>query len=286
MVPILVAGGIVCLTNDAGAKPKAKPSPTPAPTATPVPTPTPTPTPAPTASNQSTTATYNGDQQGRYIAAAKEAFIALRSAKSQPFIDAYMAFQAAGGLSAKGLNSREDIAARRDLLAKTAAANDDYLAFVRDEEDIYRVELDKTPLIQGDVDTLVKQFDERTNLQLSIKLRATQAEALKAGDETLDFLQKKIGTWTFTDSGSIKFKKPADLATMSALGKKYNAKSVELQEYQKELQAVVAGASPSPSPSPSNVPAATPTPTMTPTPSATATPSPTATATAAPSVKR
>ena len=282
IAPLLLAVGIACAVSDAAAKPKGKstPTPTPEPTATVAPTPTPTPTPAPTASNQSATATYNGDQQGHYINMAKEAFVALRTAKAQPFVDAYTAFDAAGGVSAKGLTSKEAIVARRDLLAKTIASNNAYLEFVKTEEDSYRVELDKTPLVQGDVDTLVKQFDERTNLGVSIKLRATETEALKAGDDTLDFLAKKLGSWSVSEAGNITFKKGADRATMNELGKKYNAKATELQGYQKQLQAVAASASPTPGTSPAAVPGTVPTASVTPAPG------PGATATPAASVKK
>ena len=131
----------------------------------------------------------------------------LRAAKSQPFLDAHMALDAAGSMSAKGLKTKEDIAARRDLVAKAIAANDTYLEFVRTQQDTYRAELAKTPLIAGDIDTLVKQFDEKANTATTVKLRETERDALKAGDDMLAALDKKFGSWTVSDVGKVTFKK-------------------------------------------------------------------------------
>ena len=279
---LLLAAGVACLPDATQAKPKEKPTPTPAPS----PSATPSATPMPTASNSAATANYTGEQQGHYQGLARDAFITQRSAKSQPFIDAFNAFDAAGGVSAKGLKTKEDIAARRDLLAKTIAANDDYLEFARNEEYLYRTELDKTQLVQGDVDGMVKQFTDRTNVAMTIKLRETETAALKAGDSILAFLESRIGAWSISDAGSIKFKKPADVGTMNTLNKKYTALETELLDEQKQIQA--AAASPSPSPSPGATPGASPAavPGAAPSVSVTPAPAPSATASPAPSVKK
>lgn len=258
---LLAVSGIGPVHNAAAApKAKATPTPSPTPTATPMPTPEPTPTatPAPTApATPAPAATYSGKQQAEYIATARDAFVALRNAKFQPFLDAHTALEAAGSMSAKGLKTKQDIVARRDLLAKTTAANDEYLLFVKTQEDTYRAELVKTPLVPGDVDGLVKEFALRTNTPTTIKLRETEHDVEKAGDDMLATLDKKFGAWTVNDEGKLSFKKKSDINLMNELALKYNAKA-------KELEALRAVLNPPPSPSPSPVAGATASPTDTP----------------------
>ena len=248
---LVLAASVAGLAIEAGAAPKA----TPTPTATPIPTPVPSPTATPAAS-PAPTANYSGTQQTQYITTARDAFVAMRTAKSQPFLDAHKALDAAGALSARGLKTKEDIAARRDLVAKTSAANDEYLAFVKTQEDTYRAELAKTPLIPNDIDGLVKEFNERTNTPTVIKLREDERDTLKIGDEMLTTLDKKFGAWSANEAGRIVFKKKSDVAAYGELLSKLNAKVSEMQKLREEL-------TPTPSPSPSAsagvTPAASPT---------------------------
>ncbi len=260
---LLLAVGVIGPLHDAAAAPKAKATPTPTPTptatATPTPEPTPTATPAPTATAPATpapVANYSGTQQSQYIATARDAFVALRTAKSQPFLDAHKALDAAGSMSAKGLKTKEDITARRDLIAKTSAANDEYLTFITTQEGTYRAELAKTPLIPADVDGLVTEFANHANTPTMIKLRETERDALKAGDNMLATLEKKFGSWSVSDGGKVTFKKSADVSTMNSLSVKYNAKVAELQPLRDQLAATAA---PSPSVTPGATPAASPT---------------------------
>ena len=248
--------GVAGVASNTAAAPKAKATPTATPTPAPTPPPASSPTAEPTATPAATpspTANYSGTQQTQYISTARDAFVALRTEKSQPFLDAHKALDAAGGVSAKGLKTKEDIAARRDLLAKTSAANDQYLEFVKTQDDTYRTELAKTPLIPNDVDGLVKEFDAHANTSTMIKLRETERDALKAGDDMLAILDKKIGAWTTNDAGKISFKKKADVSAFGGLAAKYNASVAELQKLREALTPP-----PSASPSPAVAPGATP----------------------------
>ena len=259
---LVLTASVAGQVHDAGAAPKAKatPTPTPSPTATATPTPTsaatPTPTPVPTATpNPAATPTYSGAQQTHYIATAVEAFVALRTQKSQPFLEAHKAMDAAGGLSARGLKTRADIAARRDLIAKTLAANEEYLAFVKTQEDTYRSELAKTPLIAGDIDGLVKEFAVQTNTPTVVKIREDERDVLKMGDESMATLEKKFGAWTVSDAGRITFKKPADANAYSRVLANQGAKVAEIDKLRAQLAATP---SPSPTVSPAASPAASP----------------------------
>lgn len=252
---LILAASVAGQVQDAGAAPKTTPSPTPTPT--PTATPTVAATPAATAApSPAATPTYNGAQQSQYITTARDAFVALRTAKSQPFLDAHKALEDAGSIAAKGLKTKEDITARRDLLAKTMAANDEYLEFVKTQEATYRAELAKTPLIPSDIDGLVSEFAERANTAKTVKLRETEHDIEKAGDDMLAFLGKKFGAWSVSDAGKISFKKKSDITPMNDLALHYNAKVKESEALRAELK-------PAPSPSPSasvgGSPAASPT---------------------------
>ena len=240
---LILAASVAGQAPDAMAAPKATPTATP--TASPSATPAPTATPAATAAaSPAATPTYNGAQQSQYIATARDAFVALRTAKSQPFLDAHKALDDAGSMAAKGLKSKEDITARRALLATTMAANEEYLTFIKTQEDTYRAELAKTPLIPSDIDGLVAEFAQRANTATTIKLRETERDVEKAGDDILAFLGKKFGAWSVSDAGKISFKKKSDVGGYSDAISKYNAKAAELQKLREQL-------APTPVPSPS-----------------------------------
>ncbi len=261
---LILAAGVAGSVPEAGAAPKATATPTATATATPTPSPVPTATPKP-----AVTANYSGTQQAQYMATARDAFIALRTAKVQPFLDAHKALDDAGSMSTKGLKTRADIAARRDLIAKTLAANDAYQEFVKTQEDTYRAELAKTPLTPDDADSILAEYTTKANTSLNLKLRETQRDVLKAGDDMLAALDKKFGSWSVNDSGKLLFKKKADVNAMNALSAKFNAKVVLLQPLRDQL---AQSANPTPAGSPGAAPAASASPTAPATPAASAKP--------------
>ena len=250
-------------------------APTPKPTPSPAATPTATPAATPTAS--AAPANYSGTQQSAYISTAAEAFLALRQAQQQPFIDANTALEAAGGVNAKGLISKEAITARRDLIAKCIAANEQYLNFVKTQTDTYRAELAKTPLIPGDVSTLVEDYAKKADTDNTIKLHQTEGDAFKAGDGMIAALEKSYGDWSVNDAGKLMFKKKSAVGAYSNLAQKYNtfAKAGEALR----LQMTNANVAPPTSAPSATVPGASVSPTVSASPSASAKPASAATPT-------
>lgn len=194
----------------------APPSPDVTPTPSPTPAATPTGTPLPPAPR------YSGTQQMEYMATAKDGFMAARQAKSQGFVDAHNEFDAAGGLNPKGLTSKDAIAARRAILAKCIAGNEDYITFVKGQVDTYHAELAKTPLLPADVDAIADDYASKANTPGIIQLRETVRDALKCSDDMLASLEKSYGDWLVSDAGRLTFKKKSDVAAYSALSQKYN----------------------------------------------------------------
>ncbi len=202
---------------------------TPVPPAAATAAPVPTATPAPTG--------YDNATRQRYIQTAVEAFKTLRQAKYQPFAESFAAFSAAGGLSAAGLSSKDAISTRRDLLKKCLAANDDYAAFIKDQEAAYTAELKKTPLTANDVEVDASLTGAKMPTDKMIQLRTLQSESLKTGDQMLGYLDSKFGAWSVNAEKHLVFKKPADGNPFSALAKTYGEQVASQNKLRDEINA-------------------------------------------------
>ena len=227
-----------------------------------------TPKPAATATpkvDPSGNPTYSNAQRTQYIKQASEAWVALRNAKEGPFTDAFSAMVTAGGFNAAGLTSKEAIATRRDFVAKCQAANDEFQVFTKTQDDTFKTELQKTPLVTNDVDYVEEDFKFKAQTDKNMQLRDLQRESLKTGDEMLAYLEKTYGSWSINAAQHLVFKKSADAAPFAALGKMYNEQETARVKLQTEIKAIVdpnaTPAAPLASPaaaSPSSSPAATP----------------------------
>ncbi len=236
--------------------------------------PTPTATVAPatptTKVDTSGNPTYNNAQRSEYVTQADKAFTALRDAKLNRFMEPYNALLASGGFSATGLTSKDAIAARRDLIKKALAANDDYEAFVKTQEATFKAELQKTPLIPNDVDYILSDFSYKAQTDKNVQLRGLQRDALKTGDEMLAYLDKSYGSWSVNAAQHLTFKKPGEAGPFSALTKTYNDQVTAASKLLSDIRAVadpnsVATSVPSASPAASGVPVS-PAPAASPTP--------------------
>ena len=209
------------------------PAPTPATTAPTASTgaPAPVATPAPVKTG------YDNATRQKYLQTAVDAFKALRQSRYQPFADAFSAFSTAGGFSAASLTSKEAIAARRDLVKKCLAANDDYAAFVKDQEAAYTAELKKTPLTPNDVEVDASLTGAKMPTDKMIQLRTLQNESLKTGDQMLEYLDSKFGAWSVNADKHIVFKKSADGAPFTTLAKSYSEQVVALNKLRDEVNA-------------------------------------------------
>ncbi len=203
--------------------------------------------------------TYNNAQRTQYIKQADNAFLALRDAKTGPYTAAFNAMLNAGGFSAVGLTSKEAIAARRDLVAKCQAANDDYEAFTKTQDATFKAELQKTPLIPNDVDYVLSDFSYKAQTNDNLKLRALQRDSLKTGDDMLAYLDKSYGNWSVNEKQHLTFKKPGDAAPFSALAKTYSEQVAAISKLQNDIKATadpnsVATTTPAASPAASGAP--------------------------------
>ena len=265
-VALLVAGVVACPVGGFSKTAAATPTPTP------VPSPSVAPSVAPTATPEGTpeVRNYNGAQQSQYIQTARTAYIDLRAAKTAAFAEANDAYVQAGGASAKGLTSKEAVTARRAMIQKAIQANDDYLAFVTTQDETYRAELAKTPLVKSDIDGLVSEYAATSKEDKVKELRKDVGALLKTGDDMMAVLEKEYGSWK-PEGNAPKFKGSGDAKAYSALGKKYNGLVANVQKLTGEIntappvpEAVPSPGTPAASPAASVAPAVSPVPTAKP----------------------
>ncbi len=193
--------------------------------------------------------TYNGTQRNQYIKQAEDAYSAVANAKIKALNDSFAALTAAGGFTG-GLTSKDSIVARLDLVGKCQAANDDYEEFTKTQEQAYKDELKKTPLISNDVDVVFSDFQFKAQTANNLKLRDLQRDSLKTVDSILAYLDKSYGSWSINAAGKLSFKAGA-AGPFNALAKTYNDQADAINKLQAEIKATV-----DPNGTPSGSPAA------------------------------
>ena len=216
-----------------------------------------TPRPRPAA----TPTGYNSVTEQSYIDQADKAFMELQGPKKQAFDDALKAYGEAGGVSPKGLTSKEAVTARRGLIAKLIAANDDFATFASTEDALYREQLGKTPLTPHDIDETFRTYQDKAKSPLFIKIREAQHAELQSGDDMMAALEKNYGNWSLSPAGKLSFKRPADATAYNELAQKFNANVQALNKLQDEFRSTAdpdGATAPSTVPGASTAPAATP----------------------------
>ncbi|MBE7219874.1 MAG: hypothetical protein INR64_15495 [Caulobacteraceae bacterium] len=206
-------------------------------TAIPTASATPAQTPAPAAA-ASTPQGYSNAQREQYIKQAEAEYNAVAGPKLQAFADSMKAFLGAGGISAVGLTSKDAITARRNLIAQCQQTNTDYEDFVKTEEQTYKADLQKTPLIATDVRDVFDDFQFKAQTPDNIKLRDLQRDSLKTSDDLLAYLEKTYGSWSVNAQQHLTFK-PGVAAPFNAIAKTYNDQAAAINQLQTAIKAAV-----------------------------------------------
>ena len=201
---------------------------------------------------------YNSVTEQTYIDQADKAFMDVQQPKIKAYNEAFAAFKAAGYANAKGLTSKESVVARRDLIAKCLATNDDYAAFVATEDDTYKDDLAKTPLTPADAKTTLDEYAARAKTAEVVKLRQAEHDYLKSADDMMAALEKWSGGWSVSPEGKLSFKRKEYIAEYNELAQKCTAQANLVAKLQSEYSGAVVpagaaatgadGSAPSPSP--------------------------------------
>ena len=197
-----------------------------------------TPTPRPVVA-ASPTPPYT---EQAYIDQADQSFMAIQQPKVQAFNTAYAAFKAAGSTSAKGLTTKESVAARRELIAKCLAANDDYATFVSTQIDTFRDELAKTPLTPADAQKTLDSSALKLRTPDIARLRQAEHDYLKGCDDLMAALEKWYGDWSVSSAGKLQLKSKEHIAAYNDLAQKCNALAANVSKLQNDYNALSGGA--------------------------------------------
>jgi hypothetical protein len=182
---------------------------------------------------------YNSVTEQSYITQADNAFMAVQQPKIKAFNDAFEAFKEAGYVNARALTSKEAVTARRDLIAKCIAANDDYAAFVATQEQTYKDDLAKTPLTPDDAKTTLDQYIVKAKTPQVIQLRQAEHDYLKAGDDMMAALEKWYPNWSLNAAGKLSFKRKENVAEYNDLAQKCNTLAALVSKLQKDYNGAV-----------------------------------------------
>ena len=150
---------------------------------------------------------YNSVTEQGYIDQADDAFKAVQQPKIKTFNAAFAALKDANFMSAKDLTSKEAVAARRDLIAKCIAADNDYIEFLKTQEATYKDDLAKTPLTPADAKETFEGYVAKAKTPDAVKLRQAQVDYFKSGDDMMAALEKWYGSWSITPAGKLSFKR-------------------------------------------------------------------------------
>ena len=200
-------------------------------------------TPTPAAGAAASPTGYNSVTEQSYIDQADKAFMEVQQPKIKAFNDAFAAFKAAGYVNAKGLTSKEAVAARRELIAKCLAANDEYAAFVANQETTYKEDLAKTPLTPEDAKSTLDDYATKAKTADVVKLRQAEHDYLKSGDDMMAALEKWAGNWSLSPEGKLSFKRKENIAEYNELARKANAAANLVAKLQSEYSGTVLPAS-------------------------------------------
>ena len=201
---------------------------------------------------------YNSVTEQSYIDQADKAFLAVQQPKIKAFNEAFAAFKAAGYVNVKGLTSKEAVAARRELIAKCLATNDDYAAFVATQNDTYKDDLAKTPLTPADVTTTLNDYAVRAKTPEVVKMRQAEHDYLKSADDMMAALEKWSGGWSVSPEGKLALKRKEYIGEYNELAQKCTAQANLVAKLQSEYTGAVVpagaaatgadGSAPSPAP--------------------------------------
>ncbi len=217
----------------------------------------PTPSPAP------------DSKEAKELTEGRTVLLAAYAPYLQAYNQAHSALLAAGGTSANGLNTKEDIAARKALIDACSAANDSMITFLNTEPAILRQELAKIPMEPAKIDEYLSNFTPDPTTPQLLQIRTQAGEMFKDMSQSMTLLSDSYGRWKLGKGGMIMFKKQSDSKEFGAVIKRIQHSIAEQTAAQALLKAgdpKSAGLDASPSPSPGTSGLAAPAPTPKPTP--------------------
>ena len=138
-------------------------------------------------------------------AIAQQHFLQLAGAQLQKYNVAYQALFQAGFTKPNGINTKDDLQHRRDLLKAFGDANEQVAQFYRGAKDTFREELKKQNLSDQTADAMLNSFDKDAQIELVLKIRSFDAQLIEQAGKILDIYDKEWGKWTISSGGGPEF---------------------------------------------------------------------------------
>ncbi len=194
------------------------------------------------------------DNERVATALAQKHFIAIHI-KTQAYEAAANALKSAGSRLSSGLTTKEAINARRELLKKWIAANDDLARSYSTLENDVRTEMEKTPSTRDGAAAAARTVARNANIDLALKYCDYDRQKGQKWLATLDLLQGTWGQWKIEPSGLVRFNSKQTLARFNELQKAITtADEAQLALQREPLGTASSSATPAPA---SNKPAGT-----------------------------
>lgn len=144
------------------------------------------------------------------IAQAAQHFIQLVSDKMRKYNSAHDALVKDGFLKAEGINTRDDLQHRRQLVQALDDVNNDVIDFYKNAMTIYRDELQKQNVGDDqDVEEALRQVEKQGTIENALQIRELEADLLAQGNKVLDLYDQEWGKWKLAGEGKVLFDNPA-----------------------------------------------------------------------------
>jgi hypothetical protein len=140
----------------------------------------------------------------------------LLSVQMQNYATAYQAVVQSGFYKAKGINTREDLQHRREIVKAFGDANEHVADFYRNSVETLRVELKKGDLTDDYIETILKGFQKTASIDLVLKVRKCDADLVTQCNKILDIYDREWGNWHLDDKGLVIFQNPAAVADFNS----------------------------------------------------------------------
>lgn len=179
-------------------------------------------------------------------AKAGSAYIAKMQGLVANYTAAAQAIKSPPALNMSGVQRREDLAAKKELVNKFMDANEKLMAFFTKAEDVFRNELVRVKLPAAEIETELKGYRRTATDRnfLILKIRMTDQRIGTAMLGMLDTLDTSWGNWKYSPKKkNVIFQDTAAVAKYNEYFRNMNAAAKEQAELQAELLNLPATAS-------------------------------------------
>ena len=174
-------------------------------------------------------------ERDRKIVAANGVILTQMRERMKNYETAFTALNTSGGIDPKSLAHREDIAARREMVANCIAANEALAKFSGNIGEEYRGQLQAFIPAPGEIDPIVRGYVAGAHPDLLLAIRDTDRQIFTGMDDTLTLLDERWGHWKVNAAGKTLFENQADVARFNGFHQSIVAAAATQKAKQEEM---------------------------------------------------